>query len=171
MAAAAVPKKSLRIGVMMDNVQLLDIVGIDLIGNLSREYMNFVKDSMPPELAPFLASFESHALDIEFFFLAPTLEPTIMTPKLSYVPNMTYDDCPRDLDIVLVGGPVLSHRPPQADKFMREAWYVLRSCVVYSCPGHADRSRVGVCSCDRLAHCTLPSALPKRRSILTRLFC
>lgn len=132
MAVSPTPKKSLRIGVMMDNVQLVDIMGIDLFGNMSRKVLEFIKSDAPPELAPLFAAIgvEEHALDIEFFYLAPTLEPTPVTLGLSYMPNMTYDDCPRDLDIVLIGGPLLSHRPPQADKFMKEAWYVLLAALL-----------------------------------------
>lgn len=44
-----------------------------------------------------------------------------MTTGLTYCPKMTYDQCPRDLDIVIVGGPSKNHRPAAADKFMREA--------------------------------------------------
>jgi hypothetical protein len=140
MAASVAPKKSLRVGVMMENVQLLDIVGIDIFGNLSREYLEFIKSEAPAEIIPLLAPFEDHALNIQFFFLAATLKPATMTPGLSYVPNMTYDDCPRDLDIVLIGGPLLSHRPPQADKFMKEAWYVLHVVLFVSVASIVQRS-------------------------------
>ncbi|KAK4129787.1 class I glutamine amidotransferase-like protein [Parathielavia appendiculata] len=110
------PKK-LRIGVMLEAVQLSDILGIDILGNLSKDYMSQVKD-----LQPAYAAFESHAIDMEFFYIATTLEPGFMTPGLHFVPTVTYEDCPRDLDIVLIGGPLLSHRPEQAARFMREAW-------------------------------------------------
>ncbi|KAK4154698.1 class I glutamine amidotransferase-like protein [Chaetomidium leptoderma] len=110
------PKK-LRIGVMLESVQLSDIVGIDLFGNLSTEYMAKVKG-----VEPIWAALAPHAIDIEFLYIATTLEPAFMTPTLHFVPTVTYDDCPRDLDIVITGGPLLSHRPAQADRFMKEAW-------------------------------------------------
>ncbi|KAK3356468.1 class I glutamine amidotransferase-like protein [Lasiosphaeria hispida] len=109
--------KSLRIGVMLDEVQLSDVVGIDLFGNLSTTYL---KDVLAMDNS--LSVFQEHAIEIEFFYLSTTLEPTRVTPGLRYVPNMTYDDCPRDLDIVLTGGPILTHRPASAAKFIREAW-------------------------------------------------
>ncbi|WYZ46141.1 hypothetical protein EsH8_IX_000366 [Colletotrichum jinshuiense] len=110
-------KKSIRIGVMLEDVQLSDIMGIDLFGNLSREYYNKIKDFDPE-----LAQWADHPVDIQFFFISSTLEPAPMTPGLKFVPNITYDDCPRDLDLVLIGGPLPSHRPPQADRFMKEAF-------------------------------------------------
>ncbi|KAK4446402.1 DJ-1/PfpI family protein [Podospora aff. communis PSN243] len=145
MAASSTPSKSIRVGVMMDNVQLVDIMGIDIIGNLSKQYLDFVIADAPPEMAPLLPAFEGKGIDIEFFFLAPTLEPTVMTPGITYVPNMTFDDCPRDLDIVLIGGPVLSHRPPQADRFMKEAWNKTRVWMT-TCTGSLWLASAGLLS-------------------------
>ncbi|KAK2043121.1 DJ-1/PfpI family protein [Colletotrichum somersetense] len=119
------PKK-LRIGVMLEEVQLADIVGIDIFGNISDPYVSGVIS-----VDPKYAKFGPHAVSIEFFYMATTLETSFMTPPqagsdslggFKFVPTVTYDDCPRDLDIVLIGGPLPSHRPPQADKFMKEAW-------------------------------------------------
>lgn len=120
----------LRVGVMLEGVQLSDIIGMDMLGNLSSTYIDEVKN-----LDPKWASLAYHELDIEFFYLATTLDPAgaRMTPGLHFVPTMTYDDCPRDLDILLIGGPLPTHRPPQADKFLKEAWgktrVVLTTCV------------------------------------------
>ncbi|KAK2031615.1 DJ-1/PfpI family protein [Colletotrichum zoysiae] len=119
------PKK-LRIGVMLEEVQLVDIAGIDIFGNISDPYVSGVIS-----IDPKYAKFGPHAVSIEFFYMATTLETSFTTPPqagsyglggFKFVPTVTYDDCPRDLDIVLIGGPVPSHRPPQADKFMKEAW-------------------------------------------------
>ncbi|GAB1309890.1 Class I glutamine amidotransferase-like protein [Madurella fahalii] len=116
MANTPSPKK-LRIGVMLEEVQLSDVVGMDIFGNLSREYVDELK-----HLVPECARFETYSVDIEFLYLATTLDPVRVTPGMRIVPTVTYDDCPRDLDIVIIGGPRLTHRPPQADKFMKEAW-------------------------------------------------
>lgn len=117
MATTLGSKKSIRIGVMLEAVQLSDIMGIDLFGNLSREYYNKVKDFDPE-----FTEWEDHPVDIKFYFISSSLEPAEMTPGLKFVPNITYDDCPRDLDLVLIGGPLPSHRPPAADRFMKEAY-------------------------------------------------
>jgi transcriptional regulator GlxA family with amidase domain len=114
--ATTAPKK-LRIGVMLETVQLSDIMGIDLLGNLSQEYLQSIQS-----FAPSYGAFVPQAVEMEFFYLATTLEPSRMTPGLKFVPNMTYDDCPRDLDIVVVGGPMFTHRPAPADRFIKEAW-------------------------------------------------
>ncbi|KAK0630353.1 class I glutamine amidotransferase-like protein [Bombardia bombarda] len=103
---------------MFEHVQLSDIVGIDIFGNLSREYMDQVKAGVPEVVGPF----DKFAIDIEFLYLATTLEPTWTTPGMKILPTVTYDDCPRDLDMVIIGGPMPDHRPPQADRFMKEAW-------------------------------------------------
>lgn len=128
----------LRIGVMLEEVQLSDVVGIDVFGNLSREYMNEVK-----HFSEELARLEERAIDIEFFFLATTLDPVRVTPGVRAVPTATYDDCPRDLDIVIVGGPLLTHRPPQADRFIKEAWARTRVWLT-TCIGSVWLASAGV---------------------------
>ncbi|KAK0735183.1 class I glutamine amidotransferase-like protein [Lasiosphaeria miniovina] len=140
MANTTGSKKSLRIGIMLEAVQLSDIVGVDIFGNLSRGYMDEVK-----VLDPSIAAFEEHAVDMEFFYIATTLEPTMMVPGLNFTfqPNVTYDDCPRDLDLVLIGGPTPAHRPAQADKFIKEAWLKTRVWIT-TCIGSAWLASAGV---------------------------
>ncbi|KAK1751403.1 class I glutamine amidotransferase-like protein [Echria macrotheca] len=132
------PKK-LLIAVMLDEVQLSDIIGIDILGNLSTTYLADVT-TMDPS---FGAAFSSHAVDMELLFLSETLEPTRMTPGIKYLPTTTYDDCPRDLDIVLTGGPLLTHRPAAAAKFVREAWPRTRVWMT-TCVGSMWLADVGV---------------------------
>jgi transcriptional regulator GlxA family with amidase domain len=125
MTPATTPKK-LRIGVMLEEVQLADIIGIDIFGNLTDQYVSSVAS-----VDANYTQWEAHAVSIEFFYIATTLETSFTTPPqagskslsgFKFIPNVTYDDCPRNLDIVLIGGPLPTHRPPQADKFMKEAW-------------------------------------------------
>ena len=56
-----------------------------------------------------------------------------MTPTMKIVPTDTYDDAPRDLDVLIIGGPLPSHRPASADKFMKEATektkLIMTTCV------------------------------------------
>ena len=84
------PKK-LRIGVLLEAVQLSDIIGIDILGNLSQSYMSLVKS-----IGQEWAALAPHAIDMEFFFIATTLDPAEVTPGLRVVPTVTYDDCPRN---------------------------------------------------------------------------
>lgn len=109
--------KSLSIGVLLEAVQLSDIVGIDIFGNLSKTYLTSV---LP--MAPTFTGHAEHAMDITIHYISSTLSPASMTAGLTFVPTITYDDCPRDLDIILIGGPLPHHRPAAADKFLREAW-------------------------------------------------
>ena len=106
--------------------QLTDISGIDIIGNLSLEYVTMVSSMIEGDFTQF-------APEMEFFWPATTLETTETTPHLKVVPNCTYDDCPRDLDILLIGGPMPTHRPASADKFMKEAFprtkVVMTTCI------------------------------------------
>lgn len=110
--------KPLRIGVMMEEVQLADILGADVLASLCSETVETGFAAFPDLLGPL----RDKAPDMVFFFIGSTIEPTKVTMGLQFVPNTTYDNCPRDLDIVLIGGPWLSHRPAAADKFMKEAW-------------------------------------------------
>jgi len=125
MSTPTSPKK-LRIGVMLEEVQMADIIGIDIFGNLTQECLSPVA-----AIDTKYAVWESHALSIEFFYIATTLDTAFMTPPqansraingFKFLPNVTYDDCPRDLDIVLISRPLPSHHPLQADKFMKKAW-------------------------------------------------
>ncbi|CRK41446.1 hypothetical protein BN1723_005139 [Verticillium longisporum] len=119
--ATTTPRKSLRIGVMMEAVQLADITGIDILGNLSRSHY---EGGLAIDAE--FAKFEQDAVDMTFYYIGSTLEPTGTKPSLMYLPNVTYDTCPRDLDIIIIGGPLPSHRPAPADRFMKEAWLTTR---------------------------------------------
>jgi len=116
----------LRIGVLLEAVQISDIIGIDILGNLSAHYARETSAMGFPD-------FSHLAPEMEFIFPATTLEPTTVTPDMRVQPTHTYDDAPRDLDILLVGGPLLTHRPEAAARFMREAYpktkIVMTTCV------------------------------------------
>lgn len=121
----ASPKK-LQIGIMMETVQLSDIMGVDIIGNLSASYYAVVKQF-------FGDKFEHLAPEMEFHWIASTISPSFATPAMHIVPTKTYDDAPRDLDILFIGGPPPDFRPAAADKFMEEAFArtknVLTTCI------------------------------------------
>ncbi|KAH8846539.1 hypothetical protein MCOR01_003738 [Pyricularia oryzae] len=113
-------------GVLLEGVQISDIMGIDLIGNLSRKYVSAAQ-GLNPGIARFLES----AIDLEIFYLAETLAPTEVTPSFKYLPNMTYDDCPRDLDLVLIGGNGFESQSEASKKFIREAWPKTRVAIEF----------------------------------------
>src|SRR2546423_11473353 len=105
----------LQIGVMMDHVQLSDISCIDLLGNMSTQYIQLSEEELG------ISDLKALSFDMVFHYIATSLEPTFVTPSMKIVPTTTYDDATRDLDILIIGGPLPSFRPAAADKFMREA--------------------------------------------------
>jgi len=105
---------ALQIGVMLESVQLSDVTCVDLLAWMSRECIEAASDFAPPDVRPL-------ATDMTFHYISSDLEPTTLTPSIKVIPTCTYDTAPRDLDILLIGGPLLNHRPPAADKFMKEA--------------------------------------------------
>lgn len=129
--------KSLRIGVMAEEIQLADIMGMDILASLAKPDVDAAAITQKlPGLTPMLevmAGYADHFVEIEWFFISSTLDPASTSTKFKWLPNMTYDDCPRDLDIVLTGGPWPTHRPAKADKFIREAWpkvrFWLTTCI------------------------------------------
>lgn len=119
-------QKTLQIGIVAEEVQMTDIVCVDLFGNCETQY---VRDTVVLSGQDNVAS----ARNMTFHWIASTLEPTRMTPGIKFKPTMTYDDCPRDLDILIIGGPMPTHRPEAARKFMREMFtktkIVMTTCV------------------------------------------
>ena len=108
-----------RIAVLYEAVQISDVTGIDLFGNASRACMDMLaKDtasglSLPPPIA-------AQAIDMEFLYVSSTLEPAYATPNCKIVPTHTYENCPRDVDVVLVGGPMFSHRPEKSMQLFKD---------------------------------------------------
>lgn len=102
----------LKIGVMVENVQVSDIACVDILGNLSNEHfaVTFGYEHLRP-----------HVQDMEVLYISSDLSPAFMTPSMHIIPTTTYDDCPRDLDILLIGGPPPNHRPEAARRFLAEA--------------------------------------------------
>ncbi|KAH9203482.1 DJ-1/PfpI family protein [Cadophora sp. DSE1049] len=119
---------SLQIGIMMESVQLSDIVGVDVFGNLSTEYVKALS-----ELGADFDKFMPLATDMTFHWISTSLELAGMTPTMKIAPTVTYDNAPRNLDILLIGGSAPSFRPAAADKFLKEAMQetkiVMTTCI------------------------------------------
>ena len=124
-------KSSLKVAVIFEAVQLSDIVGIDLLGNCSR----VVTEPAAKEMGYFFEPLLEHVIDIEFLYISSTLDPAKTTPDMRIVPTHTYDTCPRDVDIVLIGGPLLSHRPEASLKLMKEVFKRGKTTVMTTCTG------------------------------------
>lgn len=121
--------KPLTVVCFAEMVQVSDIMGIDIIGNLSAEYVK--------ELASWFPQFQQYvaqAPEMKFYFPATTTDkPMRVTPGMYIQANVTYEDCPRDADILLIGGPPPQHRPEESLRYLREAFpkteTVLTTCV------------------------------------------
>lgn len=120
----ALPKK-LRIGVMMEEIQAADIMGADVFASLGRlpdDMAAYVSTTLDPAMAEKAAKYQDDAVEIEWFYIATTLDPVRFYGSFKWVPNTTYANCPRDLDIVIQGGNLPTCRPAEADRFMKEAF-------------------------------------------------
>jgi len=135
-------KKPFRIAVVCEGIQSSDIVGVDMLGNLSRPYVDAVSS-----LLDFPPSVQQHAIDnMEILFLGSALgTPSFMTPGIRYLPTATYETCPRDLDMVFVGGssPDASGVSEEAKRFVREAWTKTRVWLT-TCSGSMWLANMGV---------------------------
>ena len=127
---------ALRIGVMVENVQVSDVTCIDIIGNLSKEYLQVAAGLVGEEYLPM-------GIDMEFIYIASNLEPTFMTPSMKITATATYEDCPRDLDILVIGGPPPTHRPEAAKIFMQEAAQKTK-IIMTTCVGSLWLASAGV---------------------------
>lgn len=108
--------KPLQIGVMLESVQFTDLITIDVLGSISKEYIRASE-----KFAPLPPIIHEQAREMTFHYISSSLELAFMTPSLHVQPTVTYDTCMRDLDILIVGGPLPDHRPAAADKFLKEA--------------------------------------------------
>ncbi|PLB51639.1 putative ThiJ/PfpI family transcriptional regulator [Aspergillus steynii IBT 23096] len=110
--------KKYTFGIPLYNFQAVDVVGpIDLIYSTSRELLLELESTglMPPDLA-------DHAIDVEFVYLAPTLEPVKLASGLTFMPTATFATCPK-LTCLLLGGPgpdFFNHIPDSYVTFLRE---------------------------------------------------
>ena len=120
----------------MENVQLSDITCVDCFGNLTPEYVKILSNEFGIEGL-------SSAQEMVFHYISSTMSPAFMTPSISINPTVTYDDAPRDLDILLIGGPPLDHRPLAAAKFMTEVVPRTKT-VMTTCVGSLWLASTGV---------------------------
>ena len=103
----------LKVAILFENVQLSDVTCSDLLGNCSTAFIKVGAEFGFAHLLPY-------ARDMEFYYVSSTMEPTMMTPSFHCVPTHTYDNAPRDVDILLIGGPPLTTRPPSSMKYMQD---------------------------------------------------
>ncbi|KAJ4377401.1 hypothetical protein N0V83_000226 [Neocucurbitaria cava] len=130
-------KTPLRVGVLYEHTQMTDLAGLDLLGNLTPA----PSPSSPPysSYAPLLA----HATPMEFLYISSSLSPAWTTPNMYVTPTHTYANAPRDLDILLLGGPDPMNVHEDSLAFLREASQRTK-VILTTCTGGMWLARSGV---------------------------
>lgn len=114
MSSYDVDRPQLKVGVLMENAQLSDMAFVDILDQLSLPHVQAVA-------AYGMAEFLPLAIDMQWHYIASSLEPAVLAPAVRFVPTHTYDSAPHDLDIIFVGGVPVSFRPAAATVFLQKA--------------------------------------------------
>ncbi|KAL1609893.1 hypothetical protein SLS60_001558 [Paraconiothyrium brasiliense] len=130
--------KPLRIGVLYEEVQLTDLAGLDILGNMSSRIVSMVSN-----LIPAMGELKPYARDMEFLYISSSLEPTWATPDMYIRPTHTYGNAPRDLDIILLGGPDPQKVPEASLSFLREASKQTKA-ILATCTGGMWLAKSGI---------------------------
>ncbi|KAF3002105.1 hypothetical protein E8E13_009812 [Curvularia kusanoi] len=132
------PRTPLRVGVFFEDTQMTDLVGLDLLGNLTPKTIDLVSS-----LQPSLAGLKDLAIPIEFLYISSSLSPAYTTPSMLVTPTHTYANAPRDLDILLIGGPDPMSVKDESLSFLREA-SMQTKVIIAVCTGTMWLARAGV---------------------------
>jgi hypothetical protein len=114
--AANSTKTPLRVGILYEEVQLSDLAGLDLLGQQTPEIM-----ALNAKIIPALEPYVHLTTPMAFLYISSSLNVTTITPSLYVQPTHTYDDAPRDLDILYIGGPNPETVDSRSLSFLREA--------------------------------------------------
>ncbi|KAF5859083.1 hypothetical protein ETB97_003325 [Aspergillus alliaceus] len=90
----------LQFGIVLYDFQLLDVAApIDLLSSVSKKMLTTLERTghLPKGTS-------NEGLDIEFHYLAPTLDSVTLMTGFRLQPTTTFEDCPK-LDAILLGGP------------------------------------------------------------------
>ncbi|KAF2687247.1 class I glutamine amidotransferase-like protein [Lentithecium fluviatile CBS 122367] len=135
---AAPAPKPLRIGVLYEQTQMSDLTGLDILGNISSKTVEMIS-----EIIPAIIPLKPFAIPMEFLYIASSVEPTWTSPEMFVRPTHTYATAPRDLDIILLGGPNPATVPEESLVFLREA-ALQTKIVMTTCTGGMWLARAGV---------------------------
>lgn len=100
MATTNNTRKPLRVGVFFEEVQMIDLAGLDFFGSQTPEIMA-INVAINPSMEPLMAV----TTPMEFLYISSSLENSWVTPKMVIKPTHTYENAPHDLDILVLGGP------------------------------------------------------------------
>ena len=130
-------QKPLRIGVFFEEVQMFDLAGLDIFGSQTPEMMA-MSVSLDASFEPLMA----HTTPMEFLYIASG-ETSLVTSKMPVKPTHTYENAPRDLDILLIGGPDPATVSPANLEFLQEA-SLKTKVIMTTCTGTVWLAKSGV---------------------------
>ena len=130
--AATTTNMTIHFGVLLvdprgHGVQFQDVSPVDLIANLSNEYLS----SMP---GPILDPIRPFGIDLAMHYIADSLEPVRLTGGVKIVPTDTYGTCPA-LDYLWIPGPTPAYAPSAAEIQLIRARYAEVKAVFSVCTG------------------------------------
>lgn len=131
-------KKALRVGVLYEDTQMTDLAGLDFLGNLTPKTLDMVA-----KIQPAFEPLRQLAVPMEFLYISSSLELAVTTPDMYVKPTHTYDNAPRDLDILLLGGPDPAAVAEESLTFLREASKQTK-VILTTCTGAMWLARSGV---------------------------
>lgn len=131
-------KQPLRVGVLYEDTQMTDLAGLDILGNLTPKTIDLVC-TMQPALEPL----KQFAVPMEFLYISSSLDLALTTPEMLVKPTHTYANAPRDLDIILIGGPDPMSVKEDSLKFLKEASQQTK-VIMTTCTGAMWLARAGV---------------------------
>ncbi|CAN9116748.1 unnamed protein product [Alternaria alternata] len=109
-------KTPIRVGVLYEETQMTDLAGLDLLGNLTPQTINLIA-TMNPQFA----SMVPYAIPMDFLYISSSMDSAHVTPDMYVRPTHTYATAPRDLDILLLGGPNPATVKEESLSFLKEA--------------------------------------------------
>lgn len=131
-------QKPLRIGILFEEVQMSDLVGLDFFGGQTPEIMS-INIEINPAFEPLMAL----TTPMEFLYISSSLDLSWVTPKMIIKPQYTYENAPRDLDILLLGGPNPATVKDSSLSFLREASKQTK-VIMTTCTGAMWLAKSGV---------------------------
>ena len=146
-------------------VQFQDVSPVDLIANLSNEYLSLTPGpNILDPIRPF-------GIDLAMHYIADSLEPVRLTAGVTVVPTDTYETCPA-LDYLWIPGPSPMYQPSAAEITFVRARYaevktvfsICTGSIVLGASGIADGARRGTEALSRCSSSTSQRCSGRRRT-------
>lgn len=131
-------QRPLRVGVLFEETQMTDLAGLDILGSLTPKTFDMVC-----KLVPTLEPLKSFAVPMEFLYISSSLDLAWTTPEMYVKPTHTYANAPRDLDILLMGGPDPTSVRDESLTFLREISKQTK-VILTTCTGAMWLAKAGV---------------------------